>query len=327
MLESRTVKALGLATALIALTAQTDPGAPRPGEDIPGADIVVTGSRESDGERRGRAADYVRALGVGGGQSAVARWVDPVCLKVIGIGGRPAQLVETRVRAAAAAAGVPIAAGRCSPNFTVSFVSDAGAVVRRIAGKSPSLLREVPAGRLHSLRQGDAPIRWWYMTELRGRDGDRLSDSPPPAAQMEGGGSLPTGPDGRILSLGGSSLVSTQTVRTLRSATVIVDVDRSAGVPLSAVADYAALIGFAEIGFGTGPRPGSILTLFDAPGLDGAGFEGAGFEGAGARAELTAWDKSFLCALYRIKLDRPGRYQRGRLAGAIADGTEERCSA
>ncbi|HEY0085019.1 MAG TPA: hypothetical protein VGB65_03825 [Allosphingosinicella sp.] len=322
MLESRTAKALGWATALIALSAQTDPGAPPSGEDI-----VVTGSREPDGERRGRAAAYVRALGVGSGERAVARWIDPVCLKVIGISGRPAQLVEMRVRAAAAAAGVPIAAGRCDPNFTVSFVSDAGAVVRRIAGKSPSLLREVPAGRLHSLRQGDAPIRWWYMTELRGRDGDRLSDSPPPAAQMEGGGSLPTGPDGRILSLSGSSLVSTQSVRTLRSATVIVDVDRAAGVSLQAVADYAALIGFAEIGFGTGPRPGSILTLFDAAGFDAPGFVRVGFDAAGARAELTAWDKSFLCALYRIKLDRLGRYQRGRLAGAIADGTDERCSA
>ncbi|HEY0027667.1 MAG TPA: hypothetical protein VGC35_07335 [Allosphingosinicella sp.] len=322
MPKSRTVKALGWGAALVALSAQADPGKPRPGEEI-----VVTGSRESEGERRDRAAAYVRALGVGGGQSAVARWIDPVCLRVIGIGGRPAQLVQTRLRAAAAAAGVPIAAGRCSPNLTVSFVSDAGAVVRRIAGKSPSLLREVPAERLHSLRQGDAPIRWWYMTELRGRDGDRLSDSPPPAAQMEGGGLLPTGPDGRILSLSGSSLVSTQSVRTLRSATVIVDVDRAAGASLSAVADYAALIGFAEIRFGTGPRPGSILTLFDAPGFDAAGTDGAGLDAAGGKAELTAWDKSFLCALYRIKLDRLGRYQRGRLAGAIAEGTEARCSA
>jgi hypothetical protein len=306
MLERRTAKALAGMTALIALTAQADPGEPQHGEDI-----VVTGSPESDDERRDRAADYVRALGIGSGQRAVARWIDPVCLKVIGIWGRPAQLVETRVRAAAAAAGVPTAPGRCDPNLTISFVSDAGAVVRRISNKAPSLLREVPVDRLGSLRQGDAPIRWWYMTELRGRDGDRLSDSPPPAAQLEGGGSLPTGADGRILSLAGSSLVSTQTVRTLRSATILVDVERAAGVPLAAVADYAALVGFAEIRFGTGPRPGSILTLFDA---------------ADARAELTEWDKSFLCELYRIKLDRLGRYQRGRLAGAIANGPE-RCSA
>ena len=69
------------------------------------------------------------------------------------------------------------------------------------------------------------------------------------------------------------------------------------GQPLTAVADYAAFVAFAEIRPNDPSPAGSILAMFDA----------------GGRPEFTDWDRAFLAALYRIPLDRMGRRHRGLL--------------
>ena len=93
------------------------------------------------------------------------------------------------------------------------------------------------------------------------------------------------------------------TVRALRSAVVIVDVNRAAGAALKSVTDYATLVSLAEIEFDGEAPPQSILALFTKN------------ESAG---QMTDSDRTFLTELYRLPLDRLAKQQRQRLVGALS---------
>lgn len=271
----------------------------------PEAEINVIGRKIDQAEARREANDFVRRAGVANGDNPVARWVTPVCPRVLGIQDEYAAIVERKVRAIATKADIKTAPLPCKTNIVISFTTDAKAVTQRIATKSPRRLAEVPIPARPKLLKGDAPVRWWYTTQVIGADGmGTTGDSPPSnSGTAEGGGSS--------LSLGAptvqafsSSIIRTQAVRALRSATVIVDVNLATGVPLDAVASYAAMVAFAELIPNENPMPNSILGLFGKT---------SGFNGP------TDWDITFLRTLYSIPHDRAGWKQRRMLVGKIVD--------
>lgn len=279
------------------LAAQSAPETPpQPNE------IVVTGTRESDDERRRKIDAHVRALGVANSQRSVARWIDPICPKVIGLSPEHALSVEMQMRATAESLKIETATSPCKSNIVVTFVSGGAAVARLIAKRGHRQFQEVPLPKRNVLLSSNAPIRWWHLTELRSKDGDRPVSFTPPSVQIEGGGSLPSGSDTTVLSHYNSSIISTKTVRAIRSAVVIVDVDHAKGTALKSVTDYATLVSLAEIEFDGEAPPQSILALFNKN------------ERAG---QLTDWDRSFLTELYRLPLDRLAKQQRQRLVGAL----------
>ena len=280
-------RALLIASALAA--------APTPRPLTPDDAIVVTGRKSPPEVTRARAVEFVRAAGVAAGEQSVARWVDPVCPRVLNLAEPYAQIVEAKLRAVAEETKIPLARQPCRPNIVISFASEAGAVVRRIAKKSLRSMVEIGASERARLLGGDAPVRWWYSTETKGSDGmaQIVGGAPWTSGNSEGGGSsLPSGVP--TLQQYRSTIIGTQTVRVLKAATVIVDVGAADGVPLEAVASYAAMVAFAEIKPAT-PPPQSILGLFD---------------GADRPRGLTAWDTAFLRALYRLPHDRRAGEQR-----------------
>ena len=249
----------------------------------------------------------MRGTGVAAGLRPAARWIDPVCPRAIGVAPEIAALVVARVRAAAIAAGAKVAEAKCRPNLTVSFVDDAADVARRVAKRQPRQFADIAMPDRRALIEGDAPVRWWYITELRGKDGERLEGNQPPFVTIDGGTpgqQLPGGTNASYLALPGNSLVSTQVARTILRATVLVDANRATGARLDAVADYAAFVGLAEVRPDPDPQPGSILGLFT---------------GTDAPAALTEWDRRFLRQVYRIKLDRQARQHRSSLVAALVD--------
>jgi hypothetical protein len=292
-------RSVGLAACAIALSAQT-------GTPPKAGDVVVTGERLTPEEARSRAAAYVRAAGVANGDRSVARWIDPICPRVLGLEDKLARYLEGKVRAVATAAGAPLAAGKCTPNIAISFVTDASALVRSIAARQPRRMSEVTPSARDALSSGTAPIRWWYSTEVRDKNGGPLLSMEPPFTSGGPGTTpgqvLPTGGDSKFLATHSNSLVGTQVARAIRSATVIVDVGASTGARLDGVADYAALVALAEIRPSGNVRTDSILGLFDAPVAPGG---------------LTEWDSRFLRELYRLRLDRNARLHRGKLAAAL----------
>lgn len=271
----------------------------------PAADdpIIVVGRNEE--EQRREIANFVREMGVANGERPAARWVDPICPTVTGLAPEHASIVETRVRTVAREAGAKLAGKRCEPNILIAFSGDGGALARAIKARTPSRVAEVPVTDRISLFEGKAPIRWWYSTEARDRSGVAVSPILPPwtAGNSAAGGSvLPMNDDSTVSNHYNSSIVSTQMMRALQSATVLVDANLAQGQSLSSVADFAALVALAEIQLDAAPG-NSILGLF---------------ADSSAPSRMSARDEAFLKALYRLPLDRRARQQRARLVNDMA---------
>jgi hypothetical protein len=301
----------GLSCIAAALPAQ-----PQPTSD-PDSPIVVTGDRLSPREARERAVAFVRGTGVAAGDRPVARWVDPVCMNVIGLSQRHADIVRSRIERIAQAADVPVARGRCENNFAVIFTGDAGSVVREVEQRAPRRLSEVRGPARTRLIDGAMPIRGWYTTQPRSRHGMRQSTNSPGFTGGEGpsatgipsttsaGSVLPD--DVPNLYHYNSSIVSTQAARALVSASVVVDVNQMR-MPLEAVAAYVAMVGFAEIRENDFTSPGSILGMFE--------------NSPAAPRAMTEWDMAFLRVLYRLALDRDARRHRGVLVRDLLAAVE-----
>lgn len=263
-------------------------------------EIVVTGSLLNPAEARRQAAEFVDRVGIVAGQTPAARWVDPVCPRAFGLDAARTAMIEQRLRAHAASVGAKLAKVGCTANLAVIFTADAGSMVKKIARRSTSTLGEIGPADREALLAGAAPIRWWYDTEARGKDGQRNTGMAYAMAGLEEGGALP-GAGGTLLHYR-SSLVSTLNVRSIRSATIVVDVERASGVPLAAVGDYAAMVGLAEVRRPDAAPAGSILALFDA---------------AAAPPGLTERDLALLRGLYAMPLDRLARQHRQMLVGRM----------
>jgi len=277
-------------------------------QDKSGETIVVRGTRIDPQQARQQAIDFVKRTGVAHGQQQVARWVVPVCIKVIGLTTPQAARIENVMVDIAFEASVPVAKPGCQPNVTVSFAPDAGEVVRYIHARKPRQFDELPKTDRDNLLNGAAPVRWWYATQMLDRDGVNSNNISSPWITA-GEGANPT-----YLSLPGDSVTATQqynsgsnvrtpTVRSLYGATVVVDAPKVSSAPLDAVAAYAAMVAFAEMN-ANDPPPDSILGLFKPESIE---------------TSLTDWDLAFLKSLYRMPLDRRSRIQRGHLVEALLD--------
>lgn len=289
---------------------QAPPPSPAaPQNDMP---IVVDGARLTPDEVRERAVAFVRGAGIAGGDTPVARWVDPVCIAALGLAPRHAAPVEARMRRIAEAAGIAVAGPDCRPNVEIRFTADSRAELRRFEVDAPRRLAQVRGAERDRLLNDAAPVRWWYATGVRSRDNMRAVTAPPAWMALHGrsasgpGSGMPTGAPG--VHQYSSSLISTPAIRVLEAATVIVDISRFERMPLDAVAAYAAMVALAEIRQSDFASPGSILGLFARSGSE-------------PRA-LTGWDLALLRALYSLPLDRDARRHRGILVRDLLTAVE-----
>jgi hypothetical protein len=251
------------------------------------------------------ATAFVRATGIASGRIPAARWVSPVCLKVAGLAPEQVKRVEERMKAIAASAEVRIGRPGCETNVLVFFTQDAGAFVREVARRSPNRLAEVPRDAREALVGGDAPVRWWYSTQVQSSHGmGETEQTFNTSGDAVMGVGVRTQMSGGAISHYDSSVVSTQVRRALHGATVVVDADKVGGRSLEAIASFAAMVAFAEIRRADVPVQSSILSLFDAP---------------APPIDLTAQDLAFLRALYRLPLDREAVQHRGELVRGITE--------
>ena len=229
----------------------------------------------------------------------------PICIKVIGLKGPHAARFKAQMLDVAREASMKVAKASCQPNITVSFAADAGQVVRRINARKPRQLDELPRIEKEVLLNGDAPVRWWYATQVLDRDGVQANNLPAP--WITGQGSMTPLPvvDGVTTTqqYNSGSNVRTPTMRSLYGATIVIDSGKAAKTPVDALAAYAAMIAFAEMN-AIAPPPDSILGLFEPDSVESA---------------LTDWDLAFLKSLYRMPLDRRSGIQRGHLVEALLD--------
>lgn len=272
----------------------------------PPSDTINVIGRKPE-EAREEAKAFLAITGVA--ERPVARWIDPICPVALDVREDVARRVEERIRAAASAAGAKVARGKCTPNLKIVFSSDAQALVRQVSARTGGF-SELPARDRELLQASFPPVRWWHTIQERTKDGLRpmATDTPPAAGMDVGSGQVTLG--GLVHQQYRSSFLSSQMVRGIIAAKVVIDVTLAEGTPLDSVADYAALVGLAEIRLAEQTPPNSVLALFTR----------------GGPRELTSTDQTFLRTLYRLPLDRTAVAHRGLLIRGLVGGTEAKKS-
>lgn len=291
---------------LAALLAAVTAVAPAPAAAEP--EITVEAGRLTDAQIEAGARQFARSVLPVPSYGQYARWTQPVCPKVTGIADTYAAMVDARIRAAATAAGVPLAAPGCKSNLAILFSEDSRASMALIARRKPKSLSKLDGTQRERLLTAALPVRWWHVAEPT--DGSGAGTTPLATALMSAqagsGGqplatSLPVGPDAIMTNGYNSSLIDTNLKLGITAAVVIVDIPLATGRSLDAVGDYVALVALSAARLPPEP-PGvpSVLALFDS----------------GAKG-LTEWDQAYLAALYRIQLNRSADRQRGQLVSGI----------
>jgi hypothetical protein len=201
---------------------------------------------------------------------SLARWKGPVCVVTVGLAAAEGDFVKKRIEKIATDAGVAPGRPDCAPNFVVIVTPDPEAVLRDWWSEEHRLFNQDRGlGGVRRFLEIDRPVRVWH----------NACNVPPGLAgyfsPVEFCGVGVTG-----------TRLKWAAVRAIYTALVGVDLTQIEGLTFGQVSDYVAMVGLAQIR--PDPDPGdasTILGLFSASGAD-------------RQKGVTAWDQSFLKALY-----------------------------
>ncbi len=284
--------------------------------------VTVSARRAEIQPRVFHFVSQVSALDGGGG---LARWQVPVCPSVTGLSRVEGEFVLERLSEIARAAKVPLAAETCShPNLFIWVTTDPTKLLEAMRRRrrqatfgdaDPNIVDAFIAAPLaakvwyDSLMETAGNVRPIYGS-INGVVGGLLTgmkiNQNGEGTSLLGGSGIGTGNG----SQGGSGGVTTDFERASRvertmvwafsTVYVIVDQKRLQGVTRQQLADYAGMVGLAEINPGAqlGEAP-TILKLFDGP-------------PQAALPAMSDWDQSFLKSLYLV--DQDVKVQQGEIA-------------
>jgi hypothetical protein len=216
---------------------------------------------------------------------SLARWGVQVCPAVTGLPSAQGEFILQRISTIALAAGAPLGSSDCKPNLFVMVTAEPSRLIKEIWSRNPSRFSDMsglPAspGAIRRFMDNPWPVRIWYGAEFSGEMGNELGTF----NEMTGGARRAPKANRQAE----MSRIQFDDLQMIRSALVIVDVARIAGLKIGAVADYVALLGLAEINLDANySGSDSLLRLFTMP-----------KEEAQALSALGAWDAAFLKALY-----------------------------
>lgn len=253
-------------------------------------EIVVEGRLLRDAVEQ--FVDEIVAPPVGRGP---ARWNRPVCVGVVNLRNEMAQALADQVSLVAVQAGLDIGEPGCDPNVLIIATDDGPGLARALVAGRPRVFRPQYAGAARSVealerfQETAAPVRWWHVSV------PMLRDTNMPGVRMPGG-NPPIIP--------GAGMLRTTLRNDLLKAFIIVDLDDAEGIDIGRLGDYVGMVALAQIdpqaetaGYDT------ILNLFDD---------------ARSPASLTAWDMSYLGALYGSELNqRAANQQGGEVSGRM----------
>ena len=278
--------------------------------------IIVEGTPKTDAEIRTEAQAFVRAVAAAPNSSdQLARWNQPICVKVSGALEAEEKPIVERIREVASDAGIRISKSkRCDPNILVAFTSDPSGVVREVFDRQPHRAGSLPVSARSDLVDGAYPVRWWYDLKTEGRYGEApMGDSPALLNALDTSpGSASTGKFAQSENQAGnvadysSSLIGSKSRQSIGAATVVVDVNRVRNLSHDALASFVAMVALAPLKLP--PRPvetPTITNLFSDTPDDRA-------------EDLTEWDRAYLAALYKTAANRSANTQRSSMTAKIA---------
>jgi hypothetical protein len=232
--------------------------------------VTVEGRRQQEQIQRD-IDSFISSVAVNNWEEPLARWEDAVCPLVAGLPIDRGVAVFKRVSEIVADAGLPVGPRDCAPNLLIIAASDPPARLQELWAANPKMLNEDRGlGGIERFIHGSRPIRAWH---------NACSEAPTSAAGVRRGA--------RCKSSSVASLLSFESVRSIYSAVVVVDLERTKELTDRQLAGYAAMIALVQTRDTPTPSLPSILRLFSEP------------ESARPQ-DLSSWDSAFLKALYSV---------------------------
>lgn len=247
-------------------------------------------------------------------EDQLARFDDRICPGVIGLNRRQGEFLADRIGQRALELNLSVGEPGCRANVLVLVTQAPSDVARAIAEEQRYLVANNGVQENLNTRGEEAlarfisderPVRWWHVAQTVTRDGEVLRNVP---AQMWGGSN--NTPHFTAEVVHANPLTATQnnapTRQEFRNVVIIVDANRARTVRLDGLADYVAMVAFAQLAPDADTRPyDTVLNLFSSE---------------RAVASMTDWDRAYLTGLYTVD---PNATSARRQAGRIAvDMTE-----
>ncbi|MDG2532798.1 hypothetical protein P6144_04005 [Sphingomonas sp. HITSZ_GF] len=284
-----------LALALVAAPAFAQQAKPQDKQEQDENNIVVVGAREVPPKEARR---FVRQIGYSvDGQ--LARFAEPVCPLVAGLGPDAAKAIESRFRAVALDAGAKVGEAGCRPNVALMVAHDADDFVVALQKRFPGFFGSLSMINLRkALREG--PVHAWSTIEVR----DELGN----AADSDEDGV-------KYVTMSQASRITLPTRQVTVKSIVVIDDQAVVGKSVVQIADYLAMRTLAGA---RPPRDGgnvdSIITLFDK-------------DTSFTDPELTALDQGFLRGLYATRDDVSSIKQSGEIVRRIVKTAKDEVKA
>jgi hypothetical protein len=259
---------------LSAAAADTPPASEAPKTAVDSATVV--GHRDHAAIER-QVWSFVNAIAVKPGSESLARWQPqiPLCPLVAGMPKSDGEYVLARVSKIAAAAGAPLAPEHCKGNFYVVVTADPEGVLKAWSKRDVRMFGDEADQGGTTIRDFTAPspVRVWYNTEFYELDGTPLGNNVEARTNLSAR----------------ATRIENNSYRALSSAVAIIDARRLKGVSYGQIASYVAMVGLVQMRpqANVGDAP-TILNLFAGTGT--------------APPALTAWDESFLKAVYATRI-------------------------
>lgn len=233
---------------------------------------------------RDEAEAFVDAVAAPAVRRGLARWGGRVCIGVANLQPELSQAVVDHVSRVALEQGLRIGDPGCTPNVVIIFTTDAPAMATALVAADRRAFHlgvgglDRGARALEAFQTLDAPVRWWHVSM------PVIGGTHTRAIRMPGD----TGP----IYVPGEGLVNKGRPISdeLNKVIIIVDADRLGDANLRQISDYLSLVALAQVD-PQGETQGldTVLNVFaDPTGVDG----------------LTAWDRTYLRALYRAPHER-----------------------
>ncbi|MBA3068246.1 MAG: hypothetical protein FP825_07190 [Hyphomonas sp.] len=266
--------------------------------------VTVTGSRE---DQAAAFVQQVQPQGWAGSARGVPRWNSELCISVIGPPVAQGQFIADRISARAMTIGLEAGAPGCDTNLLVIVTDQPETLLPQIAQQHRAVFGFTGDANIDTGGSGvsladfiaeDRPVRWRQVVETIGADGMPLDGDARRGITMA--------PENVPTVRTDSTRLRSAVRRELSRVIAVVDTRHTAGLSLTAVADYLAFVSLADVS----PEPDlagfpSILNLFNPA--------------AERQTEMSDWDIAFLDGLYKSNSDAAsGRAQYREIAKRIA---------
>lgn len=245
------------------------------------------------------------------GFEALARFEEPICPGIVGLGGDQATKLADMIRANIVALGGKIAEPGCTANATVILVDQPVDFVKKFAKTEPGYFTMTPR-EFDQFTARPRAVASWHVIETRARDGQeldgakQLSDRNKKLFNTNAANSV--GINATVVRNSAATRLYTNTREDMAFGFAVIDRQQLPGKTLRQLADLATLHLLLDVKQDAGAsNRNSILSLFEERP-----------QGVAAPAELSAFDKAMVQGLYApTENNRTAAQQFAQIATAI----------